>query len=72
MDDTVIYTKTGCPYCQRLMHDYRRQGIPYREINLSHDPAALRMVKETYGADKVPVEVKPDGSVTVGYQGLYG
>lgn len=69
MGDVVIYTKTGCPYCQKAMEDYRARGIKFKEVNTSLDAGAKQMVKEKYGAGKVPVIVEDGKLVSTGYNG---
>jgi glutaredoxin 3 len=69
LPDLIIYTKTGCPYCREAMAQYKREGIPFREINVLQDAGALKTVKEKYHADKVPVIVQDGKLVEMGYQG---
>ena len=69
MGDVVIYTKTGCPYCKKAVDDYTAKGIRFREINTSVDADAKRLVKEKYGAGKVPVIVEDGKIVSTGYNG---
>ncbi len=69
MSEVIIYTKTGCPYCEAAMADFKKQGVAFREINVSQDPAAKKLIKEQYNAGKVPVIVR-DGKLTeIGYRG---
>lgn len=69
MSGVTIYTKTGCPYCSKAVEEYRSKGIPFFEINTSLDQEALAMVKEKYGATKVPVIVENGKLVGVGFGG---
>jgi glutaredoxin 3 len=69
MSELLIYTKTGCPYCQAAMEQYRRDGMPFREINTSEDPAALKEIREKWQAKKVPVIVRDGELVEIGFQG---
>ncbi|AGL01255.1 glutaredoxin [Desulfoscipio gibsoniae] len=69
MSDVVIYTKTGCPYCQKAVEDYRAKGIIFKEVNISVDTAAKQMVKEKLGARKVPVIVEDGKLTSTGYNG---
>ena len=66
MDRIIIYTKTGCPYCRRVMDEYRARGISFEEVNLSLDLDARHMVKERYRADRVPVIVRDGDLVQIG------
>lgn len=69
MSELVIYTKTGCPYCKAAMEQFHKQGVPYREINVSEDSGALQYIRETFGAKKVPVTVRDGALVEIGFQG---
>lgn len=69
MSEIIIYTKTGCPYCQKALADYRAKGISFKEINTSDDAAAKLLVREKYGATKVPVIVRDGKLISTGYNG---
>ncbi|EEG76082.1 glutaredoxin family protein [Dethiobacter alkaliphilus] len=69
MSEVIIYTKTGCPYCQAAIERYQKDGIPFREVNVGEDPKALQFIKESYGAQKVPVIVSDGSLVCIGFQG---
>jgi len=69
MGDIIIYTKTGCPFCKKAVDDYKAKGVPFREINTSEDAEAKRLVKEKYGAGRVPVIVEDGKVISTGYQG---
>ena len=46
--DIVVYTTTHCPWCKRLKAHLDKYGIPYREINLDHEPhMAEELVRQT-------------------------
>ncbi|MBO8128118.1 MAG: glutaredoxin [Peptococcaceae bacterium] len=66
MAETIIYTKTGCPYCKRTMEEYRAKGIKFKEINVLEDYEAKKKVKNEYGATKVPVVVVDGKVVQIG------
>lgn len=69
MAEVVIYTKTGCPYCKKALAEYRAKGVHFKEINTTENPEAKRLVKEKYGANKVPVIVEDGKLVSIGYAG---
>ena len=69
MAEVIIYTKTGCPFCSKAMDEYRSKGIPFKEVNTSLDSGAKDIVKEKYGATKVPVIVEDGKLVAVGFKG---
>ncbi|MGQ9533264.1 MAG: Uxx-star family glutaredoxin-like (seleno)protein [Desulfotomaculales bacterium] len=66
MEEIVIYTKTGCPYCRKTMDEYRARGIPFREVNVSENPEAKDLIKRRFRADRVPVIVKDGELVQIG------
>lgn len=66
MGKTIVYTKTGCPFCAALMREYREQGVEFEEINVSLDPEAKKLVKGTYRVNRVPVVVREGQVVQVG------
>ncbi|WP_347490817.1 glutaredoxin [Desulfoscipio sp. XC116] len=69
MAGIMIYTKTGCPYCQKAVKDYKARGINFKEINISLDVAAKQLVQEKFGAGQVPVIVEDGKLVSTGYSG---
>lgn len=69
MCEVVIYTKTGCPYCRKAIEDYKTKRITFKEVNTSNDAEAKQLVKEKFGANKVPVIVEGGKLVSTGYNG---
>ncbi|MBN1285248.1 MAG: glutaredoxin family protein [Anaerolineae bacterium] len=56
--ELVMYTRTdGCPYITVAKRIFEREGIPYREIYIDHDPEAERRVREWTGFLSVPTLV---------------
>jgi len=51
------------------MDDMRSRGVPFTEINAQADRRARDEMHKLSGGLRVPVIVKPDGSVTVGFNG---
>lgn len=69
MDDVVIFTKPGCPYCAAAKDDFRTRGVQYLEYNVREDPAALRrMLELNQGQRRVPTIVEGK-QVTIGFHG---
>ena len=58
MDKTIIYTKTGCPYCAAAMNDMRERGEEYEERNCSDNRAFVGDVERISGGRVVPVIVR--------------
>ncbi len=64
----LIYTKTGCPYCEDAKKHYSAEGIQYVEVNLSIHPERIPEMKQLAKNNRVPVIVD-NGNVTVGFNG---
>jgi glutaredoxin 3 len=55
----LLYTKTGCPYCDAKRAELAARGVLVREINLSERPEAIaELLKVTRGRRIVPVVVE--------------
>lgn len=65
MPDGVLtmYSTVWCGYCRRLKSQLEREGIPFREVDIEHDPDAAELVMSVNGGNQtVPTVVLPDGS----------
>jgi glutaredoxin 3 len=66
----TVYTKRGCPYCEKALRDLAGRGISFVEIGIDDDPAARDIVmKLSDGKGIVPIVVDERGEVTVGFGG---
>jgi glutaredoxin 3 len=55
----LLYSKTGCPYCDAKRAELAARGVAVREINLSERPEAIaELLKVTRGRRIVPVVVE--------------
>ena len=55
----TLYTKDGCPHCDRLRESLRSAGEVIEEVNLSRSPQAMtELLKLTDGRPVVPVLVR--------------
>jgi glutaredoxin len=55
----LLYTKTGCQYCDAKRAELAARGALVREINLSERPEAIaELLKVTRGRRIVPVVVE--------------
>jgi glutaredoxin len=69
MSATILYTREGCPACDRLREALAGRGERFTEVNLSREPqATIELLKLTSGRRIVPVlvrgakiEVAPEG-----------
>ena len=49
----VVYTKPGCPYCQRAKDHYIDNGIAFTEYDAQNDKVRQREMLEYSGGDLV-------------------
>ncbi|MCW5960803.1 MAG: hypothetical protein KIS76_11635 [Pyrinomonadaceae bacterium] len=49
----IIYTKPGCPYCDKARDHYTEHGIDFIEYNAQDDPVRKREMLEISGGDLV-------------------
>ena len=65
----VLYTRTGCPWCDRKRAELVARGVPFREIDVAARPELVpELLKLTGGRRLVPVvvdggriEIAPEG-----------
>lgn len=59
----TMFSTSWCGYCHRLKSQLGREGIPFTEVNIEHDPASAQFVMEVnHGNQTVPTVLFPDGS----------
>lgn len=68
MKKTIIYTKTGCPYCASAMDAMRDEKEEYDERNCTDSPKFIDDLVSISGGRVVPVIVRGD-DVQVGFGG---
>jgi glutaredoxin 3 len=68
--DVVIYTKPGCPYCEKARRHYTENGITFEDRN-AQDNLAYRKEMFTYseGDPTVPVIVENGVLKQIGWEG---
>ncbi|MEZ5426382.1 MAG: Uxx-star family glutaredoxin-like (seleno)protein [Pyrinomonadaceae bacterium] len=49
----VIYTKPGCPYCEKARDYYNENGIEFTEYDAQNDSRRKREMLEISGGDLV-------------------
>lgn len=69
MSDTVIYTKSGCPYCAAAKEDYTKRGIDFEEINVTERPEMKQKVLEITGGQRMVPVIVEGGNVKIGFGG---
>ena len=66
----VVYTRPDCLYSEKLVQDLIRDGVKFREIDLSVYPELADEAARLAGGKRVtPVMVDGD-NVVVGYNGI--
>jgi glutaredoxin len=66
----VVYTRPDCSYSDALLHDLDKDGVEYKQIDLSMFPELVSEVERLTGGERVtPVMVEGD-LVLVGYHGI--
>jgi glutaredoxin 3 len=66
----ILYTKPGCPYCQKAREHYNAHGIPFEDRN-AQDNLEYRkeMFAYTKGDPTVPTIVEDGKLKEIGWQG---
>ena len=59
--ELVMYTKPGCPYCQRARDHYDKEGIPFTEYDAQNDKQRQKEMLELSGGDLVVPCIVIDG-----------
>jgi len=55
----LLYTKTGCSYCDATRRDLAARGVAWREVNVTDRPETVpQLLKLTGGRRIVPVIVE--------------
>lgn len=62
----IVFSTPTCPWCNRAKSYLRSRGVPYRDVDVSRDPAAARDLVRRTGQMGVPV-VEIDGRPIVGF-----
>jgi glutaredoxin 3 len=69
-DPVLIYTTTICPYCVRAKRLLTKKGVPFREIDVSHDASARAYLVKATGQRTVP-QIFINGKSIGGCDDLY-
>ena len=57
----VLYTKPGCPYCQKAKDFYDAEGISYTEYDAQNDKQRQKELLEFTDGDLVVPAIVEDG-----------
>ena len=62
----IVFSTPTCPWCTRAKSYLRGRGVPFRDVDVSRDPAAARDLVARTGQMGVPV-IEIDGRPIVGF-----
>lgn len=62
----LLFTTPTCPWCVRAKAYLRERSVPFRDVDVSRDPAAARDLVRRTGQIGVPV-IEIDGRPIVGF-----
>lgn len=66
IDIIMVYSTVWCPDCKRSKKFFGEHRIPYQNIDIEHNPAAMAYVEQVNnGMRRVPTIVFPDGTILV-------
>ena len=69
-DTIVIYTHPDCSYSSAAKDEFLRNGIPFKEIDLSINPEAWQEVERLTGGERTTPVIVEGELVTVGFHGI--
>lgn len=68
--EVTIYTKPGCPYCEKAREFYTERGIAFEDLNAQDDMTLRKeMLSITNGDPTVPVIVENGRLKQIGWEG---
>ena len=68
--ELVVYTRPDCTYSDALLHDLRKDGVEYKQVDLEEHPELVEELERLTGGERVtPVMVEGE-LVIVGYHGI--
>lgn len=60
--DVTIYSKPNCPQCDATKRKFTKEGVAFREVDVTEDRRAFMRVRDEWGYQRVPViEVRGEG-----------
>jgi glutaredoxin 3 len=62
----IVFSSPTCVWCMRAKTYLRTRGVPFRDVDVSRDPAAARNLVRRTGQMGVPV-IEIDGRPIVGF-----
>lgn len=62
----ILFTTPTCGYCTAAKQYFRQNGVRFREVDVTKDPAAARDMQRRSGQMGVPV-IDINGRIVVGF-----
>ena len=62
----IVFSTPTCTYCNMAKKYFRQQGVRFRDVDVSRDPAAARDLVRRSGQTGVPV-IDIGGKIIVGF-----
>jgi glutaredoxin-like YruB-family protein len=62
----ILFTTPSCSFCNAAKQYFRKNGVRFREVDVSKDPTAARDMKRRSGQMGVPV-IDINGKIVVGF-----
>jgi len=62
----IVFSTPTCSFCNLAKKYFREKGIKFRDVDVSHDPAAARDMIRRSGQQGVPV-IDIGGRIVVGF-----
>ncbi|RME07003.1 MAG: NrdH-redoxin [Anaerolineae bacterium] len=62
----ILFTTPTCTFCKKAKRYLRERGVPFKDVDVSRDPAAARDMVRRSGQQGVPV-IDIGGKIVVGF-----
>jgi glutaredoxin 3 len=62
----IVFSTPTCTFCRQAKSYLRQQGVRFRDVDVSRDPAAARDMQRRSGQQGVPV-IDIGGKIVVGF-----
>ncbi len=62
----IIFTTPTCTFCRKTKKYLRERGVPFKDVDVSRDPAAAHHIARRSGQQGVPV-LDIGGKIVVGF-----
>lgn len=65
--NVIVYSTPTCPYCVYAKNYFTKNGVAFKDVDVSRDRAAAQEMVNKSGQMGVPV-IDIDGNILVGFQ----